>query len=135
MEDLNVLPVLLEEQVKIIEWSRELRKKQFSVSTIIEWLVSNDKISKHHKDLWIEEMRQIYKQYSPSRELIITAILMNHYRLKNDIQESQIVSDGEYVGYAFYVDYTNREFQLYSNVNKENDCLIGYFSMNDFRKV
>jgi len=135
MEDLNVLPVLLEEQVKIIEWSRELRKKQFSVSTIIEWLVSNDKISKHHKDLGIEEMRQIYKQYSPSRELVIVSILTNHYRLKNDIKEGQIVSDGEFVGYAFNVDNTNREFQLYANTDKENDNLIGYFSINNFRKV
>lgn len=120
MDELNVLPVLLEDQIKIIDWARELRKKHFSVSTIIEWLVSNDKISKHHKDLGIEEMRQIYKQYSPSRELVITAILTNHYRLKNDIQESQIVSDGEFVGYAFYVDYTNREFQLYSNIIRNN---------------
>lgn len=135
MNKLNVLPTLLEEQVEIIEWARTLRDKHFSVSTIIEWLVSSDKISKHHKDLGIEEMRQRYKKYSPSKELVITAILTNHYRLKNDISEGQIVSDGNIVGFAHKIDYISRTFDLHSDSHGNAEYFIGKYAMDNFSKV
>lgn len=135
MEFSQHLPELLDEQRKIIEWARELQKKYFNAATVIEFLVSDNKIAKPHKDLGIAEMREIYKQYAPSKEVVLTAILLDNYRLRTDIKEGQIVTDGDLVGYAYDVDYKERTFKLYSSKERDRADLIDTPKLDGFKKL
>lgn len=88
-------PVILEEQRVIIEWARELRKNRVSLSGVIELLLSNDLFLMDEKAIEVRKIYRIYNSYWKSN--IIEAIVMDIYRLENDIREGQIVTNGDLV--------------------------------------
>lgn len=132
-------PSILEKQQKVMEWSRKLRSKYIDFSTIIEYLVSDRKANSEIIDDGLDEARKIYNEYNGYwRGQLLTALMINNFRLENDFEEGSIVTDGNYLGYAFNVNYKTREFELYCSKYEEDLYdfdLIGDFKMDDFWKV
>jgi hypothetical protein len=130
------IPDILEEQQIIIEWSRKLRKRYISFSTVIEYLVSDKKTQSDIIDDGLDEVRKIYKTYNSSwREQVLLALMIDNYRLENDIREGDIVTDGNHVGYAFNIDYKTRDFSLHSSNDVSDYTWIQNFKMDDFKKI
>jgi len=129
-------PVILEEQQKVVNWARKLRKSHIKFPTIIEYLVS-DKVTRSRTiNDGLNEARKIYNKYNLSwRNQLLTALMIDNYRFENDITEGSIVTNGKYIGYAFYIDYQRREFILYSSNHIGGKYLVGRFQMDDFERV
>lgn len=128
------IPVILEEQQKIVNWSRSLREQCISFSTIVEHLVTDEASVSEIINNGLHEVQEIYKRYNNAwREQVLLALTIDNYRFKNDIKEGQIVTNGEYIGYAFYIDCKTRDFALYSSKDRENQDWVGNFKMDDFK--
>lgn len=97
--------------------------------------MSDKKPQSKHISEGLEKVRAIYKDKNSAwRSEILLAIMIDNYRLENDIKEGQMVSDGEYVGYAFDVDYKTRDFALYSSKSNEDD-FIKNFKIDNFKRI
>lgn len=131
----NYAPLILNEQERVIEWSREMQKNHISLSTIIEFLVSSNKPnSSIVTDRLLIEVREIYRSKNAAwREKLLKALVLDRYQMLNDIKEGQIVTNGSEVGFACNVDYTTRDFEL--SVKKDGTEILGLFEINDFEKV
>lgn len=130
-------PTILEEQRKVMEWSRKLRSKYIDFSTIIEYLVSDKKANSEIIDDGLDEARKIYNKYNGYwRGQLLTALMINNFRLENDFEEGSIVTDGDYIGYAFDIDYRTRDFALYSSKRDSGEYdWVGHFKIDDFWEV
>lgn len=127
-------PVILEEQKVIMDWSKRLRKRQISTATIIESLITKNKYESASINEGLKEVRELYSSKNSGwRNQVLKAIMLEQYRLENDIKEGQIVTDGTMAGYAKNVDYTNRNFEV--SVYKDGGEVIGLFDIDNFRKA
>lgn len=56
---------------------------------------------------------------------------------KNDFKEGAIVTDGDYIGYAFNINYKTREFELYYSKYEDpyESDLIGDFKIDNFWEI
>ena len=55
------IPIILEDQQKVINWSRKLTSRYIDFSTIIEYLVSDKKTKSEIINEGLDEVRDIYK--------------------------------------------------------------------------
>lgn len=126
-------PVILEEQVKILEWAQGLLAEGVPFFKIIESLLSTENTNNYASSI---EVRNIYRKYNESwKDHILKAILLKAYRLDTDIKAGQLVTDGVHIGYAHYLDYRTRRFYLFSR-NDGNGRPVDerQFNIDDFRK-
>ncbi|MGE6347941.1 hypothetical protein ACQKIY_25295 [Bacillus mycoides] len=129
-----LVPEILDEQELIIEWVRKWKKRHFSMSTIIESLVSDKPWKEQRSDDDYMKARDIYNQYNNYyRSNVLKAIMMDCYRKEHDIKEGQIVTNGLVVGFADNFDLSKRIFFLYSS--KDQRFTLGKFKIDDFAKV
>lgn len=129
------VPIILEDQQKIVEWSRRLKNNHIDMSTAIEYLVSDKKTESEYISEGLEEVRKIYMRKNNNwRKEVLLAIMIDNYRLENDIKEGQMVTNGNYIGYAFNVDYKTRDFTLYSSKDNESD-FVDNFKIDDFKRI
>ncbi|WCK57400.1 hypothetical protein PP175_25370 (plasmid) [Aneurinibacillus sp. Ricciae_BoGa-3] len=128
-------PTILDEQETIIQWARTLRNNYMSVSSIIYLLVT-DKLDKKKADAQTLIARQIYQGYNRGwQDSILFAIQLDAYRKEHDIQEGQIVTDGEFVGFASKFNWNERTFGLFSNKSCAKDSYIGRFTIDPFKAI
>ncbi|MFE8701217.1 hypothetical protein ACFYKX_11480 [Cytobacillus sp. FJAT-54145] len=135
-------PIITDEQETILQWARDLQAKHYDVSTIVQLLVTSkfDKVLDKHwiKDETLQKVRAIYHTYNTHyKNNILLAIHLDAYRKEHDIREGQIVTNGEFVGFARRVDYQKRTFQLcYAKEDRAGMVsIINEFSMDDFVTV
>lgn len=126
-------PVILEDQTIIMNWAKELLEINEPFHIIIERLISDNESNSINKS--DKEVRNIYQKYASSwKDVILKSILLESYRLDNDIKTGQIVTNGEHVGFAHNIDYRSRMFNL-TSINKKDVRDIGEFDIDDFWKV
>lgn len=129
----NFPPNIIEEQAIVVNWAKGVRKNEISFSEIIEFLVSDKKPNSDLLEIGLEEARTIYKRYNSNwKNLLLKALMLDSYRFENDIKEGQRVTNGELIGFAFYVDYEDRKFNLYSSKSKHLHYFIERFQIDEF---
>lgn len=130
----NHTPVILEDQERVMSWAKKLQEQHISLITVIEFLVSQNKTKSEIINKDLAEMRAIYNSKNQTwREQLVRAIILNRYRLENDIKEGQIVTNDSEVGFACNVDFETRNFEL--SVKKDGSEVLGLFEIDDFRKA
>lgn len=128
------VPLILDEQEQVIKWSREMYKKHISFSTVIEYLVSDNKCGSSLISNGLEEVRNIYKSKNQAwREQLLKSLILDRYKLQNDIKEGQVVTNDSEVGFAVNVNYTNRNFEL--STKRDGTEILGLFEIDEFKKV
>lgn len=127
-------PLILDDQVKVIEWARCLQRNRISITTAIKYLVSNETCESSIISEGLEEVRAVYEDKNSAwREQLLRALMLDSYQLKNDIKEGQIVTNGIDVGFACDVNYKTRRFGL--SYKQDGSKIVDWFNMDDFKKV
>ncbi len=130
------VPIILEEQQKIIDWSRKLRSKYIDISSVIEHLVSDKMTCSDYINDGLEEVRKIYQSKNGYwRTSLLTALMVENYRFENDFKDGNIVTNGKFIGFAYHINYQDRVFNLFSSTEPNASTIIDTFDMDDFKKV
>ena len=132
------LPTILKEHKVIMEFVNSEKVRYMNTHAILS-LIMEDKVSNFWKDnKLLLEAREVYRRFNGHwKDNIIRAIILNRYRLQNDIRENQVVTDGNLIGYARNINHENRTFDLFFDKRTEdfrtNYC-VPFLNMDNFKK-
>lgn len=126
-------PIILDDQVFIVEWARELKKNHTHLNGILSLLISEKPL---REDENILEARNLFKAKNNGwRDQVLYAILLDAYRKENDIKPNQIVTNGDTVGFANNFNYGERTFQLFTHKRCERPDYLHTYKIDDFQLV
>ncbi len=123
-------PIILPEHKPVIEWAKKMKESHYNTSHILGILLADKPDKRFKKDEEYLAAREIFHQYGPTRDNVVTAITIDHFRLSTDLREGHLVTNGDMIGYAYNVCYKRRVFDLF--VNKKCDRYVGCFSLDEF---